>query len=287
MTAPRARLARLSLLHAVLLSVVQPVPAPLRRRRGPQRRRQAPARRPRWVPLSPGCAIAYDSVNTNGVSTTTDATSFSSGSWTPTDGTICIAFVTNTKATTPDLGTVSGNSLTWTQIDTVTVNSTVRTTCYWAYVTGATAGVTTVDFAGITQTGCAMKLRCFSGCDTATPIVQHTTNSANTGSNSTTLVITLASSVTAGNATIGYFAKNATAAFTVGSGFTSAGTTNYATPGTVDQAEYNLSPSGTAVDVTYASAIVAICGVAFELKAAGTIKIPLFRNLARQMGNSL
>lgn len=103
--------------------------------------------------------------------TTTDAVSFAGASWTPTNGTVAIAWVLHTRAsiaTAPSLG--ASNGLTWTEIthrDWVTIGSpSKRLTVFRANVTGSSAGAITVDFAGQTQTGCALALQTLAGVPT-------------------------------------------------------------------------------------------------------------------------
>jgi hypothetical protein len=119
-----------------------------------------------------------------------DAASYANASWTPpsADNCIILLWVYNTKAT--DLGvagTVSGNSLTWVNQASVGTDpgaQTHRLTCYAAISTGtATAGQTTVSFAGVTQSSIIMQFQQVTGVDLtggiAGVIIQQPTNSSN------------------------------------------------------------------------------------------------------------
>lgn len=123
----------------------------------------------------------------------TDATSYANASWTPptADNCIILLWVYNTKATTVGVaGTVTGNGLTWTLQASNAVDpgaQTHRLTLYAAISTGtASAGQTTVDYAGVTQSGIIMMFQQVTGVDLtgalAGTIIQqpsNTTSSAN------------------------------------------------------------------------------------------------------------
>lgn len=123
----------------------------------------------------------------------TDATSYANASWTPptADNCIILLWVYNNKATTVGVaGTVTGNGLTWTLQASNAVDpgaQTHRLTLYAAISTGtASAGQTTVDYAGVTQSGIIMMFQQVTGVDLtgalAGTIIQqpsNTTSSAN------------------------------------------------------------------------------------------------------------
>lgn len=105
------------------------------------------------------------------IDTGSSATSYTSASgvWTPTTTNLYVAFIGNGKATTPDTPTVTGNSLTWTNVGTIlSGDSTRRLTAFVAEGTGGTSGNTTADFAGATQTSCRSGFYEVSGVDVST-----------------------------------------------------------------------------------------------------------------------
>jgi hypothetical protein len=117
----------------------------------------------------------------------TDATSYANASWTPptADNSVVLLWVYNTKATTVGVaGTVTGNGLTWTLQASNAVDpgaQTHRLTLYAAISTGtASAGQTTVDYAGVTQSGIIMMFQQVTGVDLtgalAGVIIQQPTN---------------------------------------------------------------------------------------------------------------
>lgn len=108
-----------------------------------------------------------------GVATTTDATSFSTGSYTPLASRILIATVQNTKGASPDaVSSFSGNGLTWTLIQTVVDNANLRRMSQFWAATGAspTTGAATADFAGATQTSAHIRVDEFDGLNLSAPV---------------------------------------------------------------------------------------------------------------------
>lgn len=102
------------------------------------------------------------------ISSSSSATSYASSSFTPTSTKLYIAFIGSGKTTTPDTPTLTGNSLTWTNLTTiVSGDSTRRLTAFAANGLGGTAGTATADFGGNTQTSCRGQFLEITGCDLA------------------------------------------------------------------------------------------------------------------------
>lgn len=145
-----------------------------------------------------------------------NASSYANTSWTPpTTGIIC-CFVANWINTAANIPTMSGNSLTWTRIHTITVDpgTSHRITLFATVATGATTGATTVDFGGETQLGCEASFFQVEGVDVsggiAAAFVQTPTNSG-TG---TTGTVTLAAAGNSANRPIAAFSHQANEATT-------------------------------------------------------------------------
>ena len=145
------------------------------------------------------------------LSSTTDATSYStSGSYDPTDNSLVLACVVNSKASSPDIPTFSGNGLTWVQVSTRVFggSSTHRQTVFRAMGASPTSTAGTADFAGATQTGCIIKVIEYANAETSGSngsgaIVQASTNAAT----STNPTLTLSALNTGkANAVIGFAA---------------------------------------------------------------------------------
>lgn len=121
------------------------------------------------VPLSEAALPAYTNLVTAG--DTTDGTSFVTASITPTANRLVLACIINTKATTPDTPTLTGNGITWVQISTQTFSSvatpTMRLTTFRGLVAAPTAGAVTIDFAANTQTGALWSIGQWSDVNTS------------------------------------------------------------------------------------------------------------------------
>lgn len=233
----------------------------------------------RWIPYIPSASTCYDDLIFNrlaGTASTSGATSYATGSVTPMTNALVLVTVINSKASAPDTPTVSGNSLTYVQIDTVTFNTiasaTERITLFRALGAVPTAGAVTADFAGATQTGCIISVVEFQDADTSGSngsgaIVQHVTNSADTTTNPT---ITYTTPTLPGTNAL-FFAYgdsvNSSSDSTPPSGFTEIEELAYATPSTGGAFMYRLlAPATTAVTATASSRSWGCVGV--EVKPA-------------------
>lgn len=85
-----------------------------------------------------------------------NASSYANTSWTPPTSGIIVVFVGNHIAANGNVPTISGNGLTWIQIATAVVDpgTSHRITLFAADASGATTGVTTIDFNAETQLDC-------------------------------------------------------------------------------------------------------------------------------------
>lgn len=215
-----------------------------------------------------------------------DASSFSSAAHTPPTGVI-ICFVNtrtaNSDATSPpNIPTVTGNGLTWTQIATVTYNSSSaihrgRLTLFAADNTGGTAtnGATSFDFAGQTQTGYGVSFFYATGVDVsgglAAAFVQAPTN---TGSTLTTLSVNLAAAGHADNRPIAGFAHSANETATERTNWTEVDDDGTSSPTTSLETQYRSDTFETTASASWSSN-VACAGIAAELKATiagGSVK---------------
>jgi len=122
---------------------------------------------------------------------TANTNSFATGSWTPPTSGLLVLFVGDEVGSgTPNQPTVSGNSVAWTAIKTINVGAN-RLTLFAANSAGSAAGVTTVDFAGQSQSGCEATFFHVTNVDlsggVAAAFVQSPTGSGTAGSGSITL----------------------------------------------------------------------------------------------------
>lgn len=143
------------------------------------------------------------------INNSANQTSYANLSWTPPVSGLIILFVLATRATGPDTPTVSGNSLTWTQIGTTLDCGAGGTglSLFAADASGSAAGVTTIDFGANTQASCNASFFEATGVDltggVAAAFVQ---NPRNTAASGTTGTVTLSAAAHADNRPIvGFF----------------------------------------------------------------------------------
>ena len=99
------------------------------------------------------------------INSSTDASSYASLSWTPpTAGLLIVAVHSRGNGVPAAQPTLSGNSLTFTQIDSV-IRTNDQLTLFGANLAGATTGITTVDFGGATQLNCEVSFFYATGVD--------------------------------------------------------------------------------------------------------------------------
>jgi hypothetical protein len=147
------------------------------------------------VVKSTGRPVCYDSLvfkSLGSVSSTVDGTTFATtSSYQPVSNSLVVAYVYNSKATTPDTPTFSGNGLTWVQITTATCSSvatpTLRVTAFRAQGTAPTSTAGTATF-GVAQTGCIIQVfevwnADASAANGANAVVQAVTSSVDASAN--------------------------------------------------------------------------------------------------------
>lgn len=205
---------------------------------------------------------------------TSNISTYTTASQTPTTGRLVLATVVNSKGTTPDTPTLTGNGLTWVQVATVTFGTIAtpvkRVTLFRAMGT-ASAGTVAIDFGGVNQTGCAWAFAEFAGTDTSGTngsgaIVQSVTNNVDSAAS---LTVTLAAFGSVNNATFGGFGNSDSADMTIGTGFTAIGATGFATPNARVFQEWKTA-NDTSVDANAAAGTPNFGGIAIEIKAASS-----------------
>lgn len=211
-------------------------------------------------------AITFAKLLTPEYSTTTDATSFTTPSWTRTSGRVYVATVsTRNAAGDPAIPTGSGSSITWTQINTsLRSSASMRETCFVGPATDSGSGTFTADFVAESQGSITIMIDEYTGVDTSSPIVQ--SNIANGGA-ATAMTLTLSAGITAGNATAGSVQQNNNdpTITVVGSGYTRLSEEGIGTPGHGSVSEARAD-GNTVVDFNTSTNTWALVG--FELRAA-------------------
>lgn len=208
---------------------------------------------------------------------TTNATSYTTASVTPTANALVLLATVATRNSTScvdnDVVSVTGNSLTWANIDRQCFSSAgtpVHTVELWRTM-GASPSTGTIDFSfgGTSQIDAAWAVIECTGVDTSGTngsgaVVQSAKNLIEPG---TSLTVTLGAFGDANNATLGVFGTADNAAITEGSGFTELAEQLVSDAG-FDiglQVEWKTS-NDTSVDASFAS--IDAGGVAIEIKAA-------------------
>lgn len=183
-----------------------------------------------------------------------DRNSYTSSSASLTAGRLYLLAVTNSKATTPDTPTVSGASATWDQVTTNSFGGgTRRITVFRCKPTSNGSGALTIGFAGATQTGCQWHLievssGALPGANGANAVLNAVTGNGTATSGSATLA-----ALTDGNSiSMGFFSHSAAEGSTVGSGYTSVGTSNNSSPNISLFSEYK-NAGATTVDASWTS----------------------------------
>ena len=175
-----------------------------------------------------GSSIAIGEIATTSLTSGSDNTDqdvYTTASISPSANALVLAaVVTATNTATERTITLSGNGLTWVQIDSLNFNPgnpERRVTLFRALGPSPSAGAVTITSDGTNTIGCLWSIVEFSGVDISGTngsgaIVQ----SANNTANATSITVTLGSFSSTGNATYGAFGIDTNEAQTVGSGFT-------------------------------------------------------------------
>lgn len=201
----------------------------------------------------------------------TDATSYvTASSYTPAANRLVIAAVLNSKGASADTPTGAGNGLTWVQIATLPFSSNRRRlTIFRAMGASPTNGAFTADFAGATQTGCAISITEFAGVDTSGTngsgaVVQ---NATNTGTAVSSLTVTLAAFGSANNGAYAAFGAVATVAITHDSGWSEIHDISFTPPSGALETQW-IATNDTSAVGTMSSGTADMGGIAIEIKAA-------------------
>jgi hypothetical protein len=202
--------------------------------------------------------------------TATGATSFVTGSISPKANLLEILAVESNATATANVPTVTGASMTWTQVMTyidVTSPNTRRITVFRALSPNPGSGALTIDFAGQTNNNCIWSVNECSGIDLSgsngSGAIVQTASNENSGTQ-TGITVTLATLSNSLNAAFGFIRKNTATALTKGSNFTELSNDTFGT--TTCEAEWAVNQ--TAVNWTWGSESAVSIAIAIEIKAA-------------------
>lgn len=211
----------------------------------------------------------------NKTTKTGSGTTLVSDSHTPASNKLQLMTVTSRTGITanPNQPTATGNGLTWVVVNSIvydtTSSSRKRVTLFRALGASPTAGATTVDFGGQTQTSSTLIIDECTGADTSGTdgsgaVVQSVTNKDETVSTGL-LTVTLGAFGSTANATYGAFAEGGNGTYTAGSGFTEVA--SLVNGDSIDTLTEYKSTNDTSVDATD-SANSELGGIAIEIKEA-------------------
>ncbi|MBP6930206.1 hypothetical protein KBB60_01220, partial [Patescibacteria group bacterium] len=199
-------------------------------------------------------------------------TSANTASISPSSNALVLLWVENRLASgTPGTPTASGNSLTWTQVATVTFNTTgtplSRLTLFKALGASPTSGAVTIDFGGATQGNCVWSIAEYTGVSTSTPVVQYATNNADSASS---LTATLSTFGSANNATAAGFGADVNVAINNDSNWTEIHDfSSVAMPGYSRLETQWYNGNDTSAVGTMSSGSADMAGIAVEIGASG------------------
>lgn len=219
--------------------------------------------------------MAISGTTVASVFTSANATSYATGSYTPTANRLMVCSICSELSGVPDITEVTGNGLTWSliaeyQADTTGTQNLIAV--YAAFSGGSpSAGAVTVSYGAVTQSGGSVIVDEYDGCDlsgtVAACFVQTKTGTVNGSGTSET--ITLNSAITGSNASGGVFQHQADETSSNGSGYSILGNGSHSGPSSSLITEYKAAGS-TTVDASWTTS-AGKGGIAFELKAlAGT-----------------
>jgi hypothetical protein len=159
-------------------------------------------------------AIAFSNLGASAnpdINSGANSTGYTNTSWIPPTDELIVVWVQSRRGGGPDTPTISGNSLTWTQIGTTFDLDADGNglSLFLAKAAGSSSGATTVDFGGLTQVHCIAQFSRVTGADlsvtTTGIIIQRPTAPATPPQSSTGGSITLAAAADAANRPIACF----------------------------------------------------------------------------------
>src|SRR3989344_2577104 len=213
---------------------------------------------------------AVTAANLTSGSSTTDASSYTTASITPSANKLILVAVTirNDTSDAASAPTISGNGLTWVQINTQSFGARQNLTLFRSMGASPSAGVITIDTGGDTMDMVSWTVAEFDGVDTSGTngsgaIVQ---NAVNSTTGATSLTVPLAAFGSANNATYGTFTHSQfNEGIAQGTGFTELAD-SFAAGVYGTESEWR-NDNDTSVDASWVTSGNA-AGIAVEIKAA-------------------
>ncbi len=232
-------------------------------------------------------AITFSNLGASGnpdLNSATDATSYANTSWTPPASGVLIAYVLNSAATEAETvaPTISGNGLTWTQIDT-RLGGTNRITLFGANLSGATTGVTTVSCGSSTQFGIRASFFHAEGVDLTGGVAAAFVQTVKAGGSALSPTLTLAAAGHADNRPISGFYVVSNETPTVRANWTLIDNLNGSNPNRTLVTQWRSDTFETTASITFAGSS-GYGGMASELKAVVSATVHALTALSLETG---
>ena len=205
---------------------------------------------------------------------TTNTTAYTTASFTPTANLLIVAFFDASRgsSTAPDIPTLSGGSLSWSQVGDLTWTTTgttrFRVTCFAAQVGGSPSSMTVTATYANALTGCQWSVFQVSGSDVANGVaqcfVQAVASSANlTG---TSISITLSSAGNANNRAFLCVAHASNETYTIATNWSQIGAGGNNSPSTSIGSQWRSDTFDTNPNTSWTTS-TNYGGIGFEVKA--------------------
>jgi hypothetical protein len=220
-------------------------------------------------------AIAFSNLGASAnpdIANAADLASYPNTSWAPPASGLVVACVYNRRtAAAADLPTISGNSLTWTQVATFQPSGdggSSRMTIFGADASGSTTEATTVDFGGSTQLGCYTSFFGATGVDLSGGVVPAFIQTPTGQGGSGTATVTLSAAADANNRPFAFVWHFANEPHTPRASWTEADDMAGAGPNIGVMTQYREDAFETTATATWTTTSVSWGIIAVELKAA-------------------
>lgn len=240
-------------------------------------------------------AIAVNSLTSG--SSTSDASSYNTASFTPTSNAlVLVAIYTADRfgvGTAPTVSSMSGNGGTWAAIDnSLYAGTRERTTIYRTMIASPSAGAATITLSG-TAGACSWSVCEFTGVDTSgtngSGAIAANTNKNTSGASPLTLALSAFSDAVNNACYMALTVEDSSVTYTVGAGMTQIHNVANADGSWPSRllSEYQIGQN-TSPSASWSSGAFGSGGVAFEIKAAGgggvTIVEAMLQAAGRGMG---
>jgi hypothetical protein len=227
-------------------------------------------------------AVTHKDTNSSG----TDASSYTSGAFTPTANALLVACFAAQSGNPPVINTVTGGGLTWSLIATKNYRSGSTDSTIFIYAAQASSSPSSMDvtFAfTATMTGGSWSVFEVTGTDVANGVVQtfvQAVATAGIDQSGTSTAVTLAAAGSADNRPFYVSAHDANEGTTERSNWTEIGDTNHGTPNNGFETQWRSAVYEVDCSASWTTSSIK-GGIGFEIKAGATSAIKTVNGLAK------